>query len=261
MALTLLFIAVSGGLTALLYVGGMAPWWILPVWVGLYVAVALAGIVAAILGLYLFLPKCADSPRPLRFAQRVAKAIVDWVLVMLGMRVKVRGTDALPDAPYLLVCNHRSAFDPFCAIPQVSAPLVFVCKPGVLRIPVIGSVMERLNFLAIDRENPRNAVTTIKRSAQLITEAGLSVGIYPEGTRCKTDDLLPFHAGSFKIAKMAGCPVAVATIRYEKSGLLPWNKRVHLHVVDVMDIAYVAENGTAAMAARAETAIRKDLGL
>lgn len=261
MALTLLFAAVSGGLTALLCVGGMAYWWILPVWVGLYVAVALVCVVAMILALYLFLPQCADSPRPLRFAQRVAKAIIDWVLLMLGMRIKVSGTDTLPDAPYLLVCNHRSAFDPLCTIPQVSAPLVFVCKPGVLRIPVIGSVMERLNFLAIDRENPRNAVTTIKRSAQLITEAGLSVGIYPEGTRCKTDSLLPFHAGSFKIAKMAGCPVAVATIRYEKRGLLPWNKRVHLHVVDVMDEAYVAENGTAAMAERAEAAIRKDLGL
>lgn len=261
MRLTLLFTVISGGLTALLWMGGMAPWWILPVWVGLYMAVSLISIVTAVLGLYLFLPKCTASPRPLRFAQQMAKAIIDWVLVMLGMRVKVRGAHMLPDTPYLWVCNHRSAFDPICTIPQVATPLVFVCKPSVLKIPVIGSTMERLNFLAIDRENPRNAVTTIKRSAQIIVEAGLSVGIYPEGTRCKTDDLLPFHAGSFKIAKMAGCPVAVATIRYEKRGMLPWNKRVHLQVVDVMDAAYVAESSTAQMTDRAEAAIRKDLGL
>lgn len=261
MALTLLFAAVSGGLTVLLWVGGMAPWWILPVWVGLYVAVALACIITVVLMLYLFLPKCADSPRRLHFAQRIAKAIVDWVLVMLGMRVKAIGTDRLPATPYLWVCNHRSAFDPLCTLPQVTTPMVFVCKPGVLRIPVIGSVMERLNFLAIDRENARNAVTTIKRSAELIKDVGLCVGIYPEGTRCKTDDILPFHAGSFKIAKIANCPVAVATIRYEKWGLLPWNKRVHLQVVDVMDAAYVAESNTAAMTERAEAAIRQDLGL
>ena len=60
---------------------------------------------------------------------------------------------------------------------------------------------------------------------------------------------------------MAGCPIAVITVRYEKSGLLPWNKRVYLQVVDVMDAAYVAESNTAAMTERAETAIRKDLHL
>ena len=130
-----------------------------------------------------------------------------------------------------------------------------------MKIPVIGSVLERLCFLAIDRENARNAVTTIKRSAELIKDVGLSVGIYPEGTRSKDGNLLPFHAGSFKIAKLAGCPVAVVTIRYEKSGLLPWNKRVYLQVVDVMDEAFVAENNTAAMSERAEAAIREDLGL
>ena len=55
--------------------------------------------------------------------------------------------------------------------------------------------------------------------------------------------------------------MAVVTIRYEKSGLLPWNKRVYLQVVDVMDETFVAENNTAAMSERAEAAIRADLGL
>lgn len=261
--LTLLFASLSGLAMTVLF--ALCPtlsfWWRLPVWLGFYVATVLVYVLAVVFGLYFFLPKGDPSPKRRRFTHGIMKLTLRWVLVMLGMRVKVDGSDKLPDAPYLFVSNHRSAFDPLCVIPEVAAPIVFVAKPGVLGIPVIGSILGRIGFLAIDRENARNAVATIKRSAELIKDVGLSVGIYPEGTRSKTGNLLPFHAGSFKIAKLANCPVAVATVRYEKRGLLPWNKRVHIHIVDVMDAAYVAENGTAQMAERAETAIREDLGL
>ncbi len=263
MALTLLFASLSGLAMTVLF--ALCPtlsfWWRLPVWLGFYVAVALVYVLLVIGGLYLLLPKGDPSPRVRRVTHGVMKLTLSWALMMLGMRVEVTGTDKLPDTPYLLVGNHRSAFDPICTITALASHIVFVCKPGVMKIPVIGSILERLCFLAIDRENPRNAVTTIKRSAELIKDVDLSVGIYPEGTRSKDGNLLPFHAGSFKIAKLASCPVAVTTIRYEKSGLLPWNKRVHLHIVDVMDVAYVAENNTAAMTDRAESAIRADLGM
>ena len=182
------------------------------------------------------------------------------MLLLLGYRFRIESTDRLPDRPYLLVCNHRSAFDPLCTIAALeNDALVFVAKPGVFKIPVIGAVMRRLCFLPIDRENARNAVTTIKRAAELIRNVGLSVGIYPEGTRSKDGRLLPFHAGSFKIAKLADCPVVVATIRYENVFL--WFKRVHLHIVDVMSEEIVKENNTSALSERAEQAIREDLKL
>lgn len=263
MILTLLFASLSGLAMTVLF--ALCPtlsfWWRLPIWLGFYVVVALTCIILLVLALYLFLPKGNPSPRLRRFTQALVKLVLSWVLVMLGIRVTVEGADKLPSTPYLLVGNHRSAFDPLCTLPALSDEMVFVAKPSVLKIPVIGSVLERMCFLAIDRENARNAVTTIKRSAELIKDVGLSVGIYPEGTRSKDGSLLPFHAGSFKIAKLADCPVAVVTVRYEKSGLLPWNKRVYLQVVDVMDEAFVADSNTAAMSERAEAAIRADLGM
>ena len=155
------------------------------------------------------------------------------------------------------MCNHRSAFDPICTVAAVPRDLVFVAKPGVLKIPIVGHLMKKVGFMAIDRDNARNAVATIKQAAHWIADADLSVGIYPEGTRNKEENLLPFHAGSFKIAAMAKCPVVVATIRYQKR--LLWWKQVHLQVVDVMDAAYVAENNTAAMADRAAAIITSHL--
>jgi 1-acyl-sn-glycerol-3-phosphate acyltransferase len=178
-------------------------------------------------------------------------------MLLLGYRIRYAGGEQLPTTPYLLVCNHRSAFDPLCVLAVSAQPTVFVAKPSVLRIPVIGTLMTRLGFMAIDRENARNAVTTIKQAAARIRDEGLCVGIYPEGTRCKTATMLPFHAGSFKIATLAACPVVVASIRYTKRGL--WGKQVHLQVVDVMDVDYVAANSTAALSQRAREAIEGNL--
>ena len=263
MILTLLFASLSGLAMTVLF--ALCPtlsfWWRLPVWLGFYIAIALLYILVVVFGLYFFLPKEDPSPKRRHFTHTIMKLTLQWVLVMLGIRVKVSGADKLPHTPYLLVGNHRSAFDPICTIAALESQVVFVAKPGVLKIPIIGSILERLCFLAIDRENPRNAVTTIKRVAELIKDVNLCAGIYPEGTRSKDGSLLPLHAGSFKIAKLANCPVAVVTVRYEKNGLLPWNKRVYLTVVDVMDVDYVSASGTAPMSDRAETAMRENLGL
>ena len=260
MALTLLFAVVSGSLTVLTVLSGVSPWWILPVWLGYYVAIALGCIILLILALYLFLPKGNPSPRLRRFTHRIIKGVLSWVLVMLGVRVKVTGAYKLPTTPYLLVGNHRSAFDPLCSLVAFPDDMVFVAKPGVLKIPVIGPLLERLCFMGIDRENARNAVTTIKRSAECIKDVGLCVGIYPEGTRSKDGNLLPLHAGSFKIAKLANCPVAVVSVRVKPRKHLP-PSYIELRVIDVMDAAYVAASNTAAMAERCEAALRKDLGL
>ena len=263
MILTLLFAALSGLAMTVLF--ALCPtlsfWWRLPVWLGFYVGTALLYIVI-LFGSFLLLPKEDPSPRLRHRCHRWIELTLSWIFVTIGYKVTVNGADKLPNTPFLLVGNHRSAFDPLCAECVLAGhDIAFVCKPGVMNIPVIGKILSNLRFLAIDRENARNAVTTIKRSAELIKDVGLSVGIYPEGTRSKDGSLLPLHAGSFKIAKLANCPVAVVTVRYEKRGLLPWNKRVHLHVVDVMDETYVTENSTAQMTERAEKAIREDLGL
>lgn len=263
MALSLLFACFSGLGTTLLYVScpHLSLWWLLPIWLGGYVTLGVLYILA-LLTWFMLLPKTPPSPRTRRATHFVLPSILTWVLLMLGMRVRVSGTERLPKCPFLLVGNHRSAFDPLCTIAVLKqADLVFVAKPGIFKIPVIGAVMRRLQFLSIDRENARNAVATIKQAATNIKDVGLSVGIYPEGTRSRDESLLPFHAGSFKIAKLAECPVAVVSIRYEKSRVLPWVKQVHIHVVEVLDTETVKQYSTNEMAEMAKAAIQKDLGM
>lgn len=254
MVLTLLFALLGGGAATL--VCGLFPalsWWWMPLlWLGCYAAVALFYILVLI-GWVLLLPQGDHTLRRWQTIHRLIRYTLWWVLRTIGYRIRIHGADKLPASPFLLVCNHLSAFDPLCTMAVLGHNIAFVAKPGVFKIPAIGALMRRIGFMPIDRENARNAVTTIKEAAHCIADTGLSVGIYPEGTRSKSGTLLPFHAGSFKIAALAKCPVVVTAIRYKKRPL--WGKWVDLHILDVMDTDYVADHNTAAMADRAVAAI------
>lgn len=257
-----LFIVLSLAGTALTY--GFVPtltlWWALPLAVALYVALGVLYI-ALVLIIALLLPNTPPSPRRYAVYHWVIVHTLSWIVLLLGFRVTLTGGERLPgDRPFLLVSNHRSGFDPLVTLAALKRWNVsFIAKPEIFRIPVIRVAMKKACFLAIDRDNARNAVTTIKQAAEQITTLGLSMAIYPEGTRNKASEaLLPFHAGSFKIAKLANCPVVVITIRYEKRHHLP-GKRVSIQVVDIMDEVFVTESNTATLSERAKAKMEENL--
>ena len=135
-------------------------------------------------------------------------------IVLLRIRVHASGIERIPrDAKILFVENHRSNFDPIVTWYALKKwKMAFISKPENFRIPLFGRIIRKCCFLPIDRENPRNAIVTIQKAAALLEKGTLSVGVYPEGTRSKTRELLPFHNGVFKIAQKAGAPIVVLCI-------------------------------------------------
>ncbi len=113
---------------------------------------------------------------------------------------------------YLFVGNHRSNYDPFIVNLKLNKGLAFISKPENLKIPVFGKMAKRCCCMAIDRENPKNAIKTLNRAATLIKSGEVSVGVYPEGKRSKSEEMLEFHDGVFKIAQKAQCPIVVGHI-------------------------------------------------
>ena len=132
----------------------------------------------------------------------------------LGVRAKTIGQQLLPqDDKYLVVCNHRSGFDPVVMMYQLRRHKVsFVAKPSVMSLPIIGRVAYGIGCLSIDRENDRNALKTILTAANYLKKGICNICIFPEGTRSRTGEMLPFHAGSFKIAQRAGKPLVIAAM-------------------------------------------------
>lgn len=148
---------------------------------------------------------------------RSSLAIVNWafrcVIFICGTKVTVIGEENVPkDTPVLYVANHRSYFDIILTYIRVPRPTGYISKKEMEKIPLLSIWMRRLNCLFLDRENIKEGMKTILSGIDLVKK-GVSVCIFPEGTRNKVEDtFLPFHEGSFKIAEKTGAPIIPMTI-------------------------------------------------
>ncbi len=141
-----------------------------------------------------------------------ALRIVQWafkcILVIAGVDVTVIGEDRVPNEPVLFIGNHRSYFDILITYSRCKNLTGYVAKKEMLRYPLLRDWMKRLYCLFLDRDNKREGLKTILEAIEYV-KSGISICIFPEGTRNKGEELslLRFHAGSFKIAEKSGCPI------------------------------------------------------
>lgn len=144
-------------------------------------------------------------------------AIVLWafrvVLWITGVTVTVIGEENVPsDTPVLYVGNHASNFDILLTYIRVPRLTGYIAKKEFLKIPLLSNWMRNLHCLFLDRENIKAGIKTIRKSIDKM-KAGISICIFPEGTRNRhPDTFLPFHDGSFKIAEKSDCPVLPMSI-------------------------------------------------
>lgn len=147
---------------------------------------------------------------------RSSLAIVNWgfrvVTWISGVQMTVIGEDNVPkDEPVLYVCNHRSYFDIVLTYIRVPRPTGYIAKKEMLRVPLLSSWMKNLNCQFLDRDNIKEGLKTILHAIELV-KSGISICIFPEGTRNKTDEMLPFKEGSLKIAEKSGCAIVPMAI-------------------------------------------------
>ncbi len=147
-----------------------------------------------------------------RFLLNTASVIGLWVM---RVKVHVTGTEKLPKGEKLLfVGNHRSNFDPIITWYALREwKISFISKSSNFKIPIFGRIIRRCCFMVIDRESPRKAIQTINDASELLNAQEVSVGVYPEGTRSKTGELLPFHNGTLRIAQKANAAIAVVVLK------------------------------------------------
>ncbi len=198
---------------------------------------------------------------PCRFA---CMTVISLINFYAGLRVRLCGTELLPtEQRFLLVSNHRSFFDPLIVMDKLGRyNISFVSKPSNLKIPIAGRIAYAAGFLAIDRENDRNALRTILAAADYLKRGICNMGIYPEGTRSKTDEMLPFHAGSLKIAQKAKVPVVVSAVhgtekinRFRLFSGIP----VQMNILEVIPAETVCAMKTTELSDRIRAVIQADL--
>ena len=224
-------------------------------WVGMFLLFFAAAFVASLLLYVLFfalagLPvdQSRPQPKPSRFYRWLALCTMALLTVLSRIRLRVSGTELLPEGRWLLVCNHRSGFDPIVTGWALRRhEMAFISKPANFRIPIVGPVIHKAGFLPIDRENDRAALRTILTAAERLRQGPLSYAIYPEGTRNTGPGLLPFRNGAFKIAQKAGVPIVIACIRDSDSvkDRFPWRSTtVRIKICRVLDAETVKNSKT-----------------
>lgn len=236
--LSYIFAALSALGSILLVFGTQIHWlWIVPICVGMYVALN----ALFFLGLWfstIFLPKKDPIDKPRNF-YGIIRFVCDWAMTCLRVKIHFNGMEKFPDEPFVLVSNHLSNFDPVVVLAKVKGrKIAFISKPSNFKIPVAGPYTHNAGFLAIDRQNAMKAMRTIKRAAELVVSEQMIMGIYPEGTRSKTGELLEFKEGAFLLAKRSKAPVVVITTKgTNKIGkrMILRSTKVELDVIEVID--------------------------
>lgn len=143
--------------------------------------------------------------------------IIQWAftvcLFISGTNYTVIGKEKVPtDTAVLYVGNHRSYFDVLLSQVQTPRPTGYVAKVEMLRYPLLLNWMKNIHCTFLDRKDLKKGMKTILENIELL-KSGISVCVFPEGTRNKTDDiLLPFHDGSLKMAEKSGCPIVPMTL-------------------------------------------------
>ena len=201
----------------------------------------------------LFVNKQAPDPRYFPVFRRLLVGSIPLLLGIGRVKVKLVGEEKLPEGGFLLVGNHRSDFDPITAMWALrKRGLTFVTKKENVDIPVGGRIIVGSGCLSLDRSDDKQGLMVIRQAVRRI-RAGDAIGIYPEGTRSKTGELLPFRVGCFKAAQWAKCPLVV--LKVENSELVEKNflrrkTTVRLTVKAVLPYDEIADMDTAEIGER-----------
>lgn len=145
--------------------------------------------------------------------------IVQWafriILFLSGTKLTVIGEENVPkDSAVLYIGNHRSYFDIVITYARCPGLTGYVAKSSIEKVPFLSIWMKRLHCLFLDRDDIKAGLKTILAGIEQIKN-GISVCIFPEGTRSKTDtetEMLPFKAGSLKMAEKTGCAIVPMAI-------------------------------------------------
>ncbi len=139
-----------------------------------------------------------------------------------GGRFSVSGLKGLADhqGPLVYIANHMSLLDTLvlpCILLAFNS-VTFVVKEGLLRYPVLGSIIRSVHPIALTRKNPREDLKLVLRQGQTLISQGCSIIIFPQATRSAVFDAASFNSLGVKLARKAGVSVVPVALKTDFQG-------------------------------------------
>ncbi|MFC2093285.1 lysophospholipid acyltransferase family protein [Bacteroidota bacterium] len=152
-----------------------------------------------------------------------SKIFSKGILLIAGVRVSIYGKELLDKKEnYIFISNHQSYFDIPVLMQAVPNNLRFIYRSSLTRIPIFGWGMYLSGYIPINRENPREAIKSLRKASEKIKK-GISVVVFPEGTRSSDGELGVFKRGMFVFAEEANVKLVPTSIT-GSNNILPRNK-------------------------------------
>jgi 1-acyl-sn-glycerol-3-phosphate acyltransferase len=142
----------------------------------------------------------------------------DWardVLRAARTPVVAEGLEHIPrDQPVIYASNHSSMFDIWALFATLPGSVRFVAKRELFKIPLLGRAMLSAGHIPIDRAGGKRAFEAYDEAARTIRQGTSSIVVFPEGTRSRTGELLPFKNAPFGLAIAAQVPIVPVYVHH-----------------------------------------------
>jgi 1-acyl-sn-glycerol-3-phosphate acyltransferase len=133
-------------------------------------------------------------------------------LLVNRVKVRVEGIEHLKgEGPYIFMSNHQGTYDIFALLGHLPFQFRWLAKKELFSVPFFGWVMAAAGYVNVDREGTRKTVEAMNEAAQKIRE-GMSVVIFPEGSRSPDGSIQPFKKGGFTLAIKSKVPIIPISI-------------------------------------------------
>ena len=143
----------------------------------------------------------------------IARSWAKTILFVSRINVSVKGVSNLESSrPFVYMCNHQSNFDIPILLACLPIQFRWLAKAELFKIPFFAQAMRGAGYMSIDRHNRESALDTIDQAADKV-RAGVSVMVFPEGTRSPDGNIGPFKKGGFILSLKAGVPIVPIIIK------------------------------------------------